>query len=70
MTAPTADGLPPAARTAKRARGAATDRPLVMLPIAVMPAAGVLLRLGSDDILGEPASGRRGPGSTASTWRA
>ena len=34
----------------------------VMLPIAVMPAAGVLLRLGSDDILGERGIGPKAVG--------
>ena len=34
----------------------------VMLPIAVMPAAGVLLRLGSDDILGERGTGAKAAG--------
>jgi len=58
MTAPTADGLPPAAKPANRIL-AVLQRigRSVMLPIAVMPAAGVLLRLGSDDILGERAAG-------------
>jgi PTS system N-acetylglucosamine-specific IIC component len=58
MTAPPADGLPPAARPANRIL-AVLQRigRSVMLPIAVMPAAGVLLRLGSDDILGERATG-------------
>ena len=58
MTAPAADGLPPAAPVASRIL-AVLQRigRSVMLPIAVMPAAGVLLRLGSDDILGERGSG-------------
>jgi PTS system N-acetylglucosamine-specific IIC component len=34
----------------------------VMLPIAVMPAAGILLRLGSDDILGERGTGGKAVG--------
>ena len=63
MTASAADGLPPAAKTASRAL-AVLQRigRSVMLPIAVMPAAGVLLRLGSDDILGERGSGSSGAG--------
>ena len=48
MTAPAADGRPPAANPASRIL-AVLQRigRSVMLPIAVMPAAGVLLRLGS-----------------------
>jgi N-acetylglucosamine PTS system EIICBA or EIICB component len=63
MTAPTADGLPPAARPASRIL-AVLQRigRSVMLPIAVMPAAGVLLRLGSDDILGERGTGAKAAG--------
>jgi PTS system N-acetylglucosamine-specific IIC component len=63
MTAPTADGLPPAAKPANRIL-AVLQRigRSVMLPIAVMPAAGVLLRLGSDDILGERSAGPKAAG--------
>ncbi|HTJ66259.1 MAG TPA: PTS transporter subunit EIIC [Actinospica sp.] len=64
MTASPADGLPPAARTANLAsRALAVLQRIgrsVMLPIAVMPAAGVLLRLGSPDILGERTPGETG----------
>jgi PTS system N-acetylglucosamine-specific IIC component len=58
MTAPAADGLAPATPVASRIL-AVLQRigRSVMLPIAVMPAAGVLLRLGSDDILGERGAG-------------
>ena len=57
MTAATADGLPPAAPTSS-AILAVLQRigRSLMLPIAVMPAAGLLIRLGSDDILGERAT--------------
>jgi PTS system N-acetylglucosamine-specific IIC component len=53
MTAATADGLPPAAPTSNPVL--ATLQRIgrsLMLPIAVMPAAGLLIRLGSDDVLG------------------
>jgi N-acetylglucosamine PTS system EIICBA or EIICB component len=58
MTAATADGLPPAAPTSNPilATLQRIGRSL-MLPIAVMPAAGLLIRLGSDDILGERTPG-------------
>src|SRR5579883_311380 len=60
MTSATADGLPPAAPTSNPilATLQRIGRSL-MLPIAVMPAAGLLIRLGSDDVLGE-----RTPGDT------
>ena len=63
MTAPAADGLPAPTRTASRIL-AVLQRigRSVMLPIAVMPAAGVLLRLGSNDILGERDTGATGAG--------
>jgi PTS system N-acetylglucosamine-specific IIC component len=63
MTAPAADGPPPAANPASRIL-AVLQRigRSVMLPIAVMPAAGVLLRLGSDDILGERGAGPKAVG--------
>jgi len=57
MTSATAaDGLPPAAPTSNLilATLQRIGRSL-MLPIAVMPAAGLLIRLGSDDVLGERA---------------
>ena len=57
MTAATADGLPPAAKTGSILAVLQRIGRSVMLPIAVMPAAGVLLRLGSDDILGERSTG-------------
>ncbi|HZU57124.1 MAG TPA: PTS transporter subunit EIIC [Actinocrinis sp.] len=60
MTAATADGLPPQAPTSNPVL--ATLQRIgrsLMLPIAVMPAAGLLIRLGSDDILGA-----RTPGDT------
>lgn len=62
MTAPT-DGLPPATKPANRIL-AVLQRigRSVMLPIAVMPAAGILLRLGSDDILGERGTGAKATG--------
>jgi len=66
MTASPADGVRPAARSAGRlSRALAVLQRIgrsVMLPIAVMPAAGVLLRLGSDDILGERATGTNAAG--------
>ena len=66
MTAPPADGVAPAARSAAHlSRLLAVLQRIgrsLMLPIAVMPAAGVLLRLGSDDILGERASGAKAVG--------
>jgi PTS system N-acetylglucosamine-specific IIC component len=54
MTSATADGLPPQAPTSNQilATLQRIGRSL-MLPIAVMPAAGLLIRLGSDDVLGE-----------------
>ena len=57
MTAASADGLPPAAPTSSAilATLQRIGRSL-MLPIAVMPAAGLLIRLGSDDVLGERAT--------------
>ena len=63
MTAPAADGPPSAANPASRIL-AVLQRigRSVMLPIAVMPAAGVLLRLGSDDILGERGTGSKAVG--------
>ena len=63
MTAPAADGLPAPTRAASRIL-AVLQRigRSVMLPIAVMPAAGVLLRLGSNDILGERDTGAAGAG--------
>ena len=53
MTAITADGLPAVPPTSNRifATLQRIGRSL-MLPIATMPAAGLLIRLGSDDILG------------------
>ena len=62
MTAPT-DGLPPTTKPANRIL-AVLQRigRSVMLPIAVMPAAGILLRLGSDDILGERGTGAKAAG--------
>jgi PTS system N-acetylglucosamine-specific IIC component len=58
MTAASADGLPPAAPTSNAilATLQRIGRSL-MLPIAVMPAAGLLIRLGSDDVLGERTPG-------------
>ncbi|WP_051451275.1 PTS transporter subunit EIIC [Actinospica robiniae] len=65
-TAPasTADGLPPAAPTANRVLAVMqrVGRSL-MLPIAVMPAAGLLIRLGSPDILGERPTGAAAVGT-------
>ena len=59
MTSATAaDGLPPAAPTSNPVL--ATLQRIgrsLMLPIAVMPAAGLLIRLGSDDVLGERTPG-------------
>ena len=60
MTAATSDGLPPQAPTSNPVL--ATLQRIgrsLMLPIAVMPAAGLLIRLGSDDVLGA-----RTPGDT------
>ena len=66
MTASAADGLPPTARTlGPGSRILAVLQRIgrsVMLPIAVMPAAGVLLRLGSPDILGERGAGAKAVG--------
>ena len=58
MTAATADGLPPQAPTSNAilATLQRIGRSL-MLPIAVMPAAGLLIRLGSDDVLGARTPG-------------
>jgi len=58
MTAATSDGLPPAAPTSNPilATLQRIGRSL-MLPIAVMPAAGLLIRLGSDDVLGARTPG-------------
>jgi PTS system N-acetylglucosamine-specific IIC component len=58
MTAITADGLPPAVPASSRILAVMQriGRSL-MLPIATMPAAGLLIRLGSDDILGERPAG-------------
>ena len=62
--APAADGLPPATPTANRflAVMQRVGRSL-MLPIAVMPAAGLLIRLGSPDILGERPTGAAAVGT-------
>jgi N-acetylglucosamine PTS system EIICBA or EIICB component len=64
MTAPAADGVAPNARRTASRILAVLQRigRSVMLPIAVMPAAGVLLRLGSDDILGERGAGAKAVG--------
>jgi N-acetylglucosamine PTS system EIICBA or EIICB component len=58
MTAITADGLPAAPPTSNRIFAVLQriGRSL-MLPIATMPAAGLLIRLGSPDILGTRAQG-------------
>ncbi|MDQ1701691.1 MAG: N-acetylglucosamine system or component, partial [Frankiaceae bacterium] len=57
MTAVVSDGLP-APRTGGSALGLfqRIGRSL-MLPIAVLPAAGLLLRLGQDDVLGKDGLG-------------
>ncbi|MBR7836569.1 PTS transporter subunit EIIC [Actinospica durhamensis] len=58
---PAADGLPPATPTSNRVLAVLqrVGRSL-MLPIAVMPAAGLLTRLGSPDIMGERDTGTLG----------
>jgi PTS system N-acetylglucosamine-specific IIC component len=41
----------------------------LMLPIAVLPAAALLLRLGQDDLLGAAVDGRRRAGLSSTTCR-
>jgi PTS system N-acetylglucosamine-specific IIC component len=57
MTAVASDGLPPASRASGTFAMLQRIGRSLMLPIAALPAAALLLRLGSDDILGSGTTG-------------